>query len=125
MLVEGKSAEEISAIMTQRAEKQKEQEIAIKKAQEEERKKQMLEEKIREGEKLVMAGIITAEEFAAIKEKYQQDLAVEEKEETEPKLNSGLSLTDEEEEVAAEDNTDSQAPETTEETKDNKEGDEE
>ncbi|MBO5394422.1 MAG: AAA family ATPase, partial [Clostridia bacterium] len=104
MLCEGKKAEEIAAIMTEREEKQRAQEAEIRKAQEAERKKKMLEDKIKEGEKLVLAGIITEEEFASIKKRYEEDLLaggkIEEKQ-VEIKLNSGLSLTEEGEEKEA------------------------
>ena len=99
MLIEGKSAEEISALMKERAEKQRAKEAEIRKAQEKERKKKMLEDKVREGEKLVMAGIITPEEFESIKAKYQAELAEEnkvEEKQVEIKLNSGITLAEDE-----------------------------
>lgn len=103
MLLEGKSAEEISALMNERAKERKAKEQEIRKAQEIEKKKKLLEDKIKEGERLVMAGIITVQEFENIKAKYQQEMMseeeklaaeVEEKIESsiEGKLDSGVSL---------------------------------
>ena len=110
MLLNGMSANEISALMNERARERKAKEQEIRKAQEIEKKKKLLEDKIREGERLVMAGIITVQEFENIKAKYQQEMMSEEEKEKlaaqveneieaaiENKVDNGVSLQEEEE----------------------------
>ncbi len=70
MLLDGKKAEEISEFMEQKEKEQKEKELKIRKEQEEKHKKDLFEKKLLEGEKLLASGIITQEEFDAIKQTY-------------------------------------------------------
>ena len=71
MLMEGKSAQEISAFMEQREKERKEKEEKYRQEQAEIQRRAMLEKKIQEGEKLLQAGVITKEELDAIKKAYQ------------------------------------------------------
>lgn len=71
MLMEGKSAQEISAFMEQREKERKEKEEKYRQEQAEIQHRAMLEKKIQEGEKLLQAGVITKEELDAIKKAYQ------------------------------------------------------
>lgn len=70
MLMEGKSAEEISAIMEARDKEQREKEKQLRQAMIEQEKIDSYERKIKEGEKLLANGIITQKEFDAIKAEY-------------------------------------------------------
>lgn len=71
MLMEGKSAQEISAFMERREKERKEKEEKYRQEQAEIQRRAMLEKKIQEGEKLLQAGVITKEELDAIKKAYQ------------------------------------------------------
>ncbi len=66
LLAQGKSANEISQIMKERKQKQKEKEEEFKKQQALEEKRKKIEDKIKEGQKLLSAGIITQEEYNTI-----------------------------------------------------------
>ncbi len=66
LLAQGMSASEISATMKERRQKQKEKEEAIRKQQAEEERLKVIDGKIKEGQKLLAAGIITQEEYDAI-----------------------------------------------------------
>ena len=72
MLIEGKKASEISAIMDEKAKEQKEKEEKLWKERAEQEKLQALENKIIEGEKLYAGGIITKEELESIKKIYEE-----------------------------------------------------
>ena len=72
MLIEGKKASEISAIMDEKAKEQKEKEEKLWKERAEQEKLQALENKIIEGEKLYAGGIITKEELDSIKKIYEE-----------------------------------------------------
>lgn len=94
MLMEGKSAQEISQFMEERIKVQREKEEKLKKEQAEMDKRIMLERKILEGEKLLASGIITQEEFDSIKRNYQNSLnqIEENKEENEAVITQGLEI---------------------------------
>lgn len=93
MLMQGKSAKEISEFMEKRDKEQREKEAQIRKAQAEEQRKLMLEKKLQEGEKLLANGIITQEEFDAIKKAYMEEPNPENKQENvEEELNKGLEI---------------------------------
>ena len=93
MLMQGKSAKEISEFMEKRDKEQREKEAQIRKAQAEEQRKLMLEKKLQEGEKLLANGIITQEEFDAIKKAYMEEPKPENKQENvEEELNKGLEI---------------------------------
>ncbi len=66
LIAEGKSASQISEIMKEHKKKQKEKEEAKKKQQAEEERLKIIDGKIKEGQKLLSAGIITQEEYDAI-----------------------------------------------------------
>ena len=82
LLAEGKSAEEVAEGMKERQRIQKEKEEAFRKQQKAEERKKNIEAKLKEGEKLLANGIITQEEFDAIKKSCQEVL--EEKNEDKP-----------------------------------------
>ena len=82
MLVEGKSAKEISALMEERDRKQKEKEEKFRKEQAELQRRAMLERKIEEGEKLFKSGVITQEELDSIKKAYADSLNGQPQEQT-------------------------------------------
>ena len=98
MIMDGKSAREVSDYMTEKARERREAEEAKRREQEAEKRKKLLEEKTREGEKLVQGGLITPEEFENIKAKYQAelDVKVEKTQDSEEKLSNGVSLNEEE-----------------------------
>ena len=66
LLSQGKSAKEVSQIMKERKEKQREKEEEFKKQQEKVEKQSIIDNKIKEGQKLLAAGIITEEEYKTI-----------------------------------------------------------
>lgn len=71
MLIEGKSAKEVASFMEKKEKERIEREKKFKEEQQQEAKKVALEQKLKEGEKLYQAGIITKEEFDSIKKAYQ------------------------------------------------------
>ncbi len=73
MLAEGKSAEEVGKYMEEKRKAQQEKEELIKKHQIEDEKRRVLENKLKEGEKLLTSGVITQEEFEAIKKNIQKE----------------------------------------------------
>lgn len=77
MLVEGKTAKEIAEYMTQKDNEQQEKEKKYVDEIVKKDRKEKLEAKIAEGEKLLASGIITEEELNAIKQAYKDE--VEEK----------------------------------------------
>ncbi len=85
MLMEGKSAEEISKVMSEREEAQKAKELALAAERREKEKYETYQRKVKEGEKLLASGIITQSEYDAIKREYDELVAadgkVEEKKE--------------------------------------------
>lgn len=86
LLIQGKSATEVAEIMDIREHEQRKKEEKERKRLEQERKARVIEEKIKEGQKLLDAGIITAEEFENIKKAYLQPEKSEQTEER--KVNS-------------------------------------
>ena len=85
LLAQGKSAEEVAAGMKERQRIQKEKEEEFKKQQQIEERKRIIEVKLKEGEKLLANGVITQEEFDAIKKgclEAIEKIDVEEKKET-------------------------------------------
>lgn len=80
MLMQGKKADEIAQIMQEKEKERKEKEDAYKKELQQEERKIALERKLIEGEKLLANGIITQEEFDAIKQSVSQEDAPVEKE---------------------------------------------
>ena len=75
MLLEGKSAKEISAFMDERDRIQREKEERIRRERAEQQRREALERKIIEGEKLLQSGVITQAEFDSIKKAYQDSIA--------------------------------------------------
>ena len=75
MLLEGKSAKEISAFMDERDRIQREKEERIRRERAEQQRREALERKIVEGEKLLQSGVITQAEFDSIKKAYQDSIA--------------------------------------------------
>ena len=75
MLLEGKSAKEISAFMDERDRIQREKEERIRRERAEQQRREALERKIVEGEKLLQSGVITQAEFDSIKKAYQDSMA--------------------------------------------------
>ena len=73
MLAQGKSAEEVGKYMEEKREAQHEKEELIKKQQIEDERRRILENKLKEGEKLLESGVITKEEFEAIKNNIQKE----------------------------------------------------
>ena len=91
MLLEGKTAVEVSEFMEKRNKEQKEKEEQIRKEQAEKQKKEIFEKKLIEGQRLLQAGIITKEEYDALVTMYEKDSnepAVKENE----KLNTGFEI---------------------------------
>ena len=78
MLLEGKKAVEIAKIMDERDKAQREKEKQILQEQQIEQRKNKLEEKLKEGERLVEAGIITSEEYESLKKRYSEEASKEE-----------------------------------------------
>ncbi len=74
MLAEGKSAEEVGKHMEEKRKAQQEKEELIKKQQIEDERRRVLENKLREGERLLANGVITQEEFDSIKSNFQKEL---------------------------------------------------
>ena len=72
MLIEGKKATEISALMEQKEKEQKEKEEKFKKEQAKLERLQTIEKKVQEGQKLYESGIITKEELDSIKKIYEE-----------------------------------------------------
>ena len=85
LLIQGKTAKEVAEIMDIREHEQRKKEEKERKRLEEERRTKAIEEKIKEGQRLLSAGIITEEEFEHIKKAYlqpeQKEQAEEEKKE--------------------------------------------
>ena len=73
LLIQGKTADEVAQIMDQKDADQKRKEEETRKQMEKERKAKAIEEKLREGEKLLASGIITQEEYEKIKKAYLVD----------------------------------------------------
>ncbi len=73
LLIQGKTADEVAQIMDQKDADQKRKEEETRKQMEKERKAKAIEEKLREGEKLLESGIITQEEYEKIKKAYLID----------------------------------------------------
>ena len=73
LLIQGKTADEVAQIMDQKDADQKRKEEETRKQMEKERKAKAIEEKLREGEKLLESGIITQEEYEKIKKAYLVD----------------------------------------------------
>ena len=73
LLIQGKTADEVAQIMDQKDADQKRKEEETRKQMEKERKAKAIEEKLREGEKLLASGIITQEEYEKIKKAYLID----------------------------------------------------
>lgn len=111
LLAQGKTAEEIAEGMKEKQRIQKEKEEEFKKQQKLEERKRIIEGKIKEGEKLLANGIITQEEFDAIKKSCMEVLekentkeeAVEEKEEM-PAIKEGEVVQEKSEEKNQDDN---------------------
>jgi len=82
LLAEGKTAEEVAEGMKERQRIQKEKEEEFRKKQQQEDRKRIIEEKLKEGEKLLANGIITQAEFDSIKKSCLEAI---EREETEQK----------------------------------------
>ncbi len=72
MLMEGKTSDEIQEIMEKRDKEQKEKEAKLKKEREEKELMLSYERKVKEGEKLLASGIITKEEYEAIKQDFEK-----------------------------------------------------
>jgi len=72
MLMEGKSSEEIQEIMEKRDKEQREKEVKLQKEREEKELLLSYERKVKEGEKLLASGIITKEEYQAIKDEFER-----------------------------------------------------
>lgn len=83
LLVEGKTAEEVSKIMDEKEKEQRKREEEYKKQLEKERKAKAIEEKIKEGQRLLENGIITQEEYDNIKKTY---LGIEKPKQTQQKV---------------------------------------
>ena len=74
MLIEGKSAQEISAFMEERDRKQREKEEKLRKEKAEQERRELLERKLMEGKKLLESGIITEEDYKAIEKLYNENI---------------------------------------------------
>ncbi len=85
MLMEGKKADEIAKIMTQREKTQKAKEEKIKAEQERQAKIASYENKVKEGQKLLAEGIITENEYQTIVNAYNEFRKSLEKEEASKK----------------------------------------
>ncbi len=73
MLAEGKNAEEVAKFMEDKRKAQQEKEELIKKQQIEDERRRVLDNKLKEGEKLLASGVITQEEFDSIKKNIQKE----------------------------------------------------
>ena len=83
LLVEGKTAEEVAKIIDEKEKEQRKREEEYKKQLEKERKAKAIEEKIKEGQRLLENGIITQEEYDNIKKTY---LGIEKPQQTQQKV---------------------------------------
>ena len=83
LLVEGKTAEEVAKIIDEKEKEQRKREEEYKKQLEKERKAKAIEEKIKEGQRLLENGIITQEEYDNIKKTY---LGIEKPKQTQQKV---------------------------------------
>ncbi len=72
LLMKGKTAKEVADIMDIREHEQREKEEKERRRLEQERRAKAIEEKIKEGQRLLNSGIITEEEFENIKKVYLQ-----------------------------------------------------
>ena len=99
LLAQGKTAEEVAEGMKERQRIQKEKEEEFKKQQQTEERRRIIELKLKEGEKLLANGIITPEEFEAIKKNCQQILETnEQKEEPTLEVKQGVTVEEKAEE---------------------------
>lgn len=82
MLMQGKTCKEIVEYLEERDKKQKQKEEKDRAQAEKQRRLENYKQKVLDGEKLLAGGIITAEEYAAIKKEYENLVAEENKEKT-------------------------------------------
>lgn len=84
MLVEGKSAKEVAAFMEKKEKERIEREKKYRQEQQQQARLAAFKQKLQEGEKLYQSGIITKEEFEAIKKAYEEKSQNEQEEIKEP-----------------------------------------
>lgn len=77
LLIEGKNAEEVAQFMDQKEKERIEREKKYRQEQQNEARKLALLQKLKEGEKLYQSGIITKEEFEAIKKAYDEKITAD------------------------------------------------
>jgi len=86
LLLEGKSADEVLAIMEKKDKEQKEKEAKQRETMQKEMRLASYRQKVADGEKLLVSGIITQEEYEAIKKEYEVFAKEIEKEEAKPEV---------------------------------------
>jgi len=86
LLLEGKSADEVLAIMEKKDKEQKEKEAKQRETMQKEMRLASYRQKDADGEKLLVSGIITQEEYEAIKKEYEVFAKEIEKEEAKPEV---------------------------------------
>lgn len=86
LLMQGKSAEEIVKLIEAREKAQKAKEEKLRAENQEKARLAEYENKVREGEKLLASGIITQEEYEAIKKDYEAAIKPVEKNKAESKI---------------------------------------
>lgn len=84
LLLEGKTAQEVLAIMEKKDKEQKEKEAKQREAMQKEMRLASYRQKVVDGEKLLISGIITQEEYEAIKKEYEAFAKEMEKENAKP-----------------------------------------
>ncbi len=77
LLIEGKNAKEVAQFMDQKEKERIDREKKYRQEQQNEARKMALLQKLQEGEKLYQSGIITKEEFEAIKKAYDEKIAAD------------------------------------------------
>ena len=77
LLIEGKNAKEVAQFMDQKEKERIDREKKYRQEQQNEARKLALLQKLKEGEKLYQGGIITKEEFEAIKKAYDEKITAD------------------------------------------------
>ncbi len=77
LLIEGKNAKEVAQFMDQKEKERIDREKKYRQEQQNEARKLALLQKLKEGEKLYQSGIITKEEFEAIKKAYDEKITAD------------------------------------------------